>query len=485
MSEQVFDIAVLGAGPGGYVAAIRAADLGASVALVEAGHSGGTCLNVGCIPTKAMLHASELFHEVSTTGPALGIHADGLRFDLAEQVATKDKVVARLRGGLDKVISLRSSIVRFRAYARLAATWSPDKVGTQGSAFRQFKIALFNPSDKGTPTCEIIARNVIIATGSRPVRPRGFAFDSTHIVTTDDILSLSRQPRRLLVLGGGVNGCEQATFFAEIGTAVTVVEALEQILPTLDEDVSKEVVKSLKKRKATLYTGRRAANIERRGDAVVTTLDDGTTIETDVALIAIGRSANTDDIGLETIGLSPSPARFISVDDRCLTAVPNVYAVGDVTGVAPYAHVAFRQGEVAAANAAGRDDRDDMTVIPAGIFTHPEVGTVGLGERQAEAKQLAVRVARFPLQALGIAQAQQLATGWIKLVVDAATEKVLGATAVCPRAAEIVHEIAVAIRHGLTVSDLAHTIHAHPTYSETIKEAADHYLGLPIHGLKG
>ncbi|MDD4890586.1 MAG: dihydrolipoyl dehydrogenase [Phycisphaerae bacterium] len=482
MSETTFDVAVLGAGPGGYVAAIRAADLGASVALIESGPSGGTCLNVGCIPTKAMLHASELFYEVASAGPSFGIHADNLRFELAEQVDAKDKVVARLRGGLDKVISLRPGIHRFVAFGRLAGPG---------------KIALFDPASRSQRVGEVVAKNVIIATGSRPVRPRAFAFGG-RIVTTDEILSLRQQPKRLLVLGGGVNGCEQATFFAEIGTAVTIVEALERILPPLDEDISKEVAKGLKKRKVTIHTGRRAASIEvvplspplppgggSNGDVVLTTLDDGTAIETDVALVAIGRTANLDDIGLETVSLSPSPSRFLSVDDHCRTTVSGIYAIGDVTGVAPYAHVAFRQGEIAAANAVGRDESDDMTVIPAGIFTHPEVGTVGLSEHEAASRGIAVKVARFPLQALGIAQAQQLASGWVKLLIDPAGDRILGAAAVSPKAAEIVHELAVAIRHGMTARDIVGTIHAHPTYSESIKEAAEHYLGLPIHGLKG
>lgn len=473
MNETTFDVVVLGAGPGGYVAAIRAADLGASVALIEPGPSGGTCLNVGCIPTKALLHASELFHEVASAG-SLGIHADGLRFDLAEQIDAKDKTVARLRTGLDKVISQRAGIRRFAAFGRL-----------RGRGGEAFEIDLFDPADRGTSIGVVAARNIIIATGSRPMRPRGFAFDATHIVTTDEALSLRTQPRRLLVLGGGVNGCEQATFFAEIGTAVTMVEALPRILPPLDEDVSREIAKSLKKRKIAIHTGRKAAAIERDGDVVRTTLDDGTAIETDAALIVIGRLPNTEDIGLETVGLSANARRFIEVDDHCRTAVAGVYAIGDVTGVAPYAHVASRQGEVAAANAVGRDEADDMTVIPAGIFTHPEVGGVGLSEQDAAARGVAVKVARFPLQALGIAQAQQLASGWVKILADPASGRVLGGAAVSPRAVEIVHELALAIRHGLTVEQVAGTIHAHPTYSEAIKEAAEHYLGLPIHGLKG
>ena len=469
MTDQPFDVVVLGAGPGGYVAAIRAADLGATVALVEAGRSGGVCLNVGCIPTKAMLHASELFYEVSTAGPSLGIHADNLRFDLAEQIAAKDKVIDRLRGGLDKVIGSRPAIQRFAAYGRLA---SPGRV------------ALFDLADRKTPTGQLSARNIIIATGGRPVRPRGFVFDNSHILTTDESLALRNKPDRLLILGGGVNGCEQATFYAEIGTAVTMVEALDRILPTLDEDIAREVAKGLKKRRVSLLAGRRAASIVRDGNIVRTTLDDGTAIETDAALIVIGRTPNTEDIGLETVGLSVSPARFISVDDHCRTKVAGVFAVGDVTGVSPYAHGAFRQGEIAAANATGHDESDDMAVVPAGIFTHPEVGTVGLSEAEAAQRGRAITVARFPLQALGIAQAQQLASGWIKLIIDASTQAVLGAAAVSPRAVEVIHEVALAIRQGLQVADLAHLIHAHPTYSELVKEAADHALGLPIHGLK-
>lgn len=479
MSEQTFDIAVLGAGPGGYVAAIRAADLGASVALIEPGHSGGTCLNVGCIPTKSMLHSSDLYYQTATVGPAMGIHADNLRFELAEQIDAKDKIVTRLRNGLDKVIGQRKNITRFSAFGRFAGADRDDS-----GAPMKFHIALFKPADRQSEIGRVAAGKVIIATGSRPIRPRGMVFDSTHIVTTDEILSIRKQPGRLLVLGGGVNGCEQATFYAQIGTAITIVEALDRILPALDEEFSREIAKSLKKRQATIVTGKRAAGIELKGDAVVTTLDDGSVLETDMALVAIGRNPNSDDIGLEKIGLDISPARFVNVDDRCRTAVPNVFAVGDVTGVAAYAHTAFRQGEVAAANACGRDESDDMTIIPTGIFTHPEIGTVGITEREAVARELNVRIARFPLQALGIAQAQHMPTGSVKLVVDAHSGKVLGAAAVCSRGVEIVHEVAVAMRHGLDVDDLAHTIHAHPTYSEAIKEVADHYLGLPIHGLK-
>ncbi len=468
MSEKNFDVAVLGAGPGGYTAAIRSADLGASVALVECGPSGGTCLNVGCIPTKAMLHAGELFWEVSTAGPAMGIDAELLTFDLARQVDAKDKIVGRLRGGLDKVISQRP-IERIAGYARLAG---PGRV------------AVFDPSDRSRRTGELTARRIILATGSRPVRPRAFVFDD-RIVTTDEVLSLRRRPARMLILGGGVNGCEQATFFAEIGTQVTVVEALDRVLPTMDEDISREVAKSLKKRKVQVQAGRRAESILRDGDLVRARIDDGTQIVADIALIVIGRSANTDDIGLETVGLSADGRGFVRVDDRCRTGAEGVYAVGDITGMAPYAHVGFRQGEVAAANATGGDDRDDMQVVPAGIFTHPEVATVGLSESSAAAAGRTVKPARFPLQALGIAQAQHLAAGWVKLIVEPGGDRILGAAVVSPRAVEVIHELALAIRHGMTVRDLVHTIHAHPTYSEAVKEAADHYLGLPIHGLKG
>ena len=455
-----YDVTVIGAGPGGYVAALRAAMRGAKVCCVEAGPLGGTCLNVGCIPTKAMLHAAEIRYQ-ATRAKQLGLAVEAGPLDGPAFMARVTKLIRGLRGGVGQLLKARKvDVVQGRA--RLLA---PGRLSVE------------TPDGERT----ISAANVIIATGSRPARPALLPWDSPRVMTTDEATTAQSLPESVLIVGGGVIGCEFATIYSELGIGVTLVEMLETLVPGAEADISSAVARSLKRRRVTIHTARTIVSVTARDDGVTAELDSGETVRAAAVLAAVGRTPNIEDIGLETLGIELVDG-VIRVDDHCRTSVPGLYAVGDAASTRQYAHLASRMGVVAADNAAGCDAADPLDVVPACIYTHPEVASVGLTEAEARECGRDVRAAVFPYRAAGIAQAYGQVDGRVKLVADA-DGRLLGGSVICARATDVIGQIALAVRKGLCVADLAETIQAHPTFGEAVGEAAEAWLGLPVHFL--
>ena len=454
-----YDVVVIGGGPGGYVAAIRAAQLGGRVALVEKKTLGGTCLNVGCIPTKALLHTAGL---AAHAADVQGLTFDGLTTDLAAMVKNKDEVVGKLTRGVAGLMK-KNKIEVFEAAGSLAGEGAIALAMADGS------------------TQTINAHNIIIATGSVPVKPKAFPFDDKVVMTSDELLSVTKKPARLLIVGGGYIGCEFACIFGPLGTEVTIVEMMDQILPGQDADIVKEVTRSFKKSRIKMLTGTKVEEMKVSGGEVTVKLSSGDDVTADLALVSIGRSAYTDGLGLETAGVQTDEKNYVVIDDNCRTTAPGIYAIGDVTGKLQLAHVASRQGIVAAEHAMGKQVAMDYNVVPACIFTQPEVATVGLSEAAATEQGLKVKAGKFPFAALGKAMAMGDTSGFVKIVAGEATGQVLGAAAVGPNASDLIAELALAIKLEATVDDVAGTIHAHPTLSESWMEAAEQWEGTGIH----
>jgi len=449
-----FDLVVIGAGPAGYVGALRASTLGLKTAVVEKNQLGGTCLNVGCIPTKAMLHCSELYDQLRRADK-LGIRVGEASLDFSKVQGHKSGVIDRLRKGIAAMFKAKG-VELIQGTARL------DGANTVRVELSDGKRTLS-------------ARNVLIATGSRPARPPVFPFDQPTVMTTDDVLDLPKLPESILCVGAGAIGCEYATMFAEFGCRVYLVEMLERILPNVDADVSKEIGRALKRRGVAVHAGTKITELKAGKSGVKAALDSGKSIEADIALIGVGRATDTKTLGLDTAGVKHD-GRFIQVNDRMKTNVAGVYAAGEIAGSPQLAHTSSRGGVVAVENMAGKDVREDFRIYPAAFFTHPEVGVVGLSESEAKEKGFAVKTARFPLQAIGIAQAYAAEGGFAKLIAEKETGEVLGAAVVAPHAADVVQEAALAMKQECCIEELAETIHSHPTFSEILMEAADVWI---------
>jgi len=457
-----YDVAILGGGPGGYTAALRAAQRGARVCLIEARHLGGTCLNVGCIPSKGLLHAGKVAYAARHM-PELGLHAPPPAVDGSEVTDRIAEIVAELRRGLSQLLKARNVAV-MEGHGRLT------EPGT-----------IHYTTDGGVQP--VHATSVILATGSRPIRPDFAPWKSPRVMTTDEATVREGVPTSIIIVGGGVNGCELATAYAELGSQVVLVEQCDRLLPALEPELGRVVERSLKDRGVHVRLGTTVDQMLADDDAVITDLAIGQRVLTHTALIATGRSPNVEDIGIEKVGIEPVDGR-IRVDDHCRTGADGVYAVGDVACEKAYAYVASRMGIIAADNATGHDAADDLAVVPECVYTHPELAAVGLSEAAAKDAGDSIKVAQFRLAASGMARVASETAGAAKLIAHQETGKLLGALLIGPHATELVGQMALAIRHGLTVADVAATIHAHPTFSETIYEAAEVWLGLPIHALR-
>jgi dihydrolipoamide dehydrogenase len=458
----MYDVAVIGAGPGGYVAALRAAMRGAKTCCIEQSQLGGACLNVGCIPTKAMLHASELFWQMRHADK-FGLSAENFRVDAAVFVARSAKIVEGLRNGVSLLLKKRGVEV-IEGRARLVAnnTISVDK----GDGARQIK-----------------AKSIIVASGARPVRPQSMPWDSGLVMTTDEATTASGLPESILILGGGVIGCEFATIYSELGISTTLVEMLHSLVASMDADVSKAVTAGLRQRGVNIVTGTKLEKVSAGKAGVVGELTNGQRVEAEKILVAVGRKPNVDNLGLEELGIKVENG-VIRVDGSCRTDVESIYAVGDVAETRQYAHLASRMGIVAADNATGRSTTDDHSVVPVGIYTHPEVACVGLTEQRAREKQKDISVARFPYVASGMAQAYGDTQGMVKIIAEKELGAFVGAVVIGPRAIEVIQEITLAMRSELTVEEIAETIHPHPSFVEAIAEAAEAWMGLPLHTLR-
>jgi len=463
-------LVIIGAGPGGYVAALRAAQRGAAVTLVERDLIGGTCLNRGCIPTKALLASAEALAR-ARAGEEFGFTVQGeIRPDLSRMRERKERVVSRLRSGVETLLK-RAGVEVLQGTGRLLGPTSVE-------------VALSR--DQAGQTVRVEADRVIIATGSEPARLPMFDFDHPAILTSTEALDLTEIPASLLVVGAGVIGCEFASFFAELGTQVTMVEMLGQMLPQEDARVAKQFQAVFRKKGIQVLLKTRVESIVEYGEGWVTArLSDGSEVRAERVLVSVGRTPNTKGLGLEAAGVETDSRGYIVVDEYLGTTVPGVYAIGDVNGGLLLAHVASHEGLVAAHNALTDDPgarrMRDLRSTPSCTYASPEVASVGLSEEQAAEAGYEPVVGTYRFAALGKALALGEEVGFVQIVADKKTDQVLGASMMGPHVTDLIHEVAVAIHSRLTVRQLGETIHAHPTLAEAVMEAAHEVHGESVH----
>jgi dihydrolipoamide dehydrogenase len=483
---QEYDLVIVGGGPGGYPAAIRAAQYGLKVAVVEKERPGGVCLNWGCIPTKAMLRSAEVL-ETMQHSQDFGVLADNVRLDYPAVLKRKDAVVKQLTDGVGQLLKANGASL-VSGHARFTGPTSIEVVGVGKSPLGQGGPLYNAPADaKGQPTARLNAKHVIIATGSTPADLPIEGVDSPGVINSDGAFLLKEIPKHIVIVGGGAVGTEWATMFSAFGSQVTLVELLPGLLPNEDEDMGRQLARSFQKRGIKVQTGSTVKKIEpsgKRGLKVTITDKDGNnpqTVEADNVLIGVSRRPNTLDLNLDRTGVQTDRRGYIQVDERMRTNVPNVFAIGDVVGKVLLAHVATHQGLVAAGVVAGHDEKMDYKAVPAATFTHPEVASVGLTEAKAREAGHDVVVGRFPFAALGRAQTYGSTDGLIKIVADRKYGEVLGVHIIGPSASDLIPEAVLALNLEATLEDIANTIHAHPTLGEGSMEASLVALGLPVH----
>ena len=448
-----FDVAVLGGGPGGYECAIRCAQLGLKTALVEARELGGTCLNRGCIPTKALLHGAEMY-AYAKSGGDFGLITDGLTLKYPQLAAYKDDKVKKLVAGIE-ALEKAHGVEVIRGFGRLTG---PNAMDVEGRKITYDKL--------------------ILAMGSAPSRPPVPGMEKAH--TSDDVLSATDLPSGAIIIGGGVIGIEFATLFASLGKKVTIIEMMPDILPGCIPEITSKLKALLKKKGVEFILGAKVVEVVK--GRTVRFEKDGVTDERQSATVIVcaGRKPMTRDCGLETIGLQTDRRGFIEVDEGLRTAVKDVYAIGDITGKIQLAHVASAQGMVAAANCAGKDEVMRYDRVPACIYTSPEIAYVGLSEEAAKAQGLEVEVGSFNIAANGRCMVMNENTGLVRIVAEKGSGKLLGCQIMAPRATDMIAEVAVALEDGATVESLSRVIHPHPTVSEIIAEAVHDVEGLSI-----
>jgi dihydrolipoamide dehydrogenase len=465
MAEFDYDVLVIGAGPGGYVAAIRAAQLGLKTACAEARETlGGTCLNVGCIPSKALLNASGLYHEAANGVLAKhGIKLGSVELDLPAMMADKDKAVSGLTQGVAFLFK-KNKVDWLKGQARFTGANTVDVAGKA-----------------------VTAKNIVIATGSSVTPLPGVAVDNAKGIVVDSTgaLALPAVPKHLLVIGGGVIGLELGSVWGRLGAKVTVVEFLDQILPGMDGDVRTEAAKIFKKQGFDIRTSTKVTGVTVKGKKATVTVEPAAggaaeTFEADAVLVAIGRRPHTDGLGLEAIGLATNNRGQIDTDHDFATKVPGVWAIGDVIAGPMLAHKAEDEGIAVAENIAGLTGIVNHDVIPSVVYTHPEIAGVGLTEEQAKERG-AVKTGKFPMMANSRAKAIDDTDGFVKVIADAETDRVLGVWIIGAPAGTMIAQAAQAMEFGASSEDIAYTCHAHPTHSEAIKEAAMAVTGKPIH----
>jgi dihydrolipoamide dehydrogenase len=473
MPEQRFDAVVIGAGPGGYPAAIRLGQLKVKTAIIEREYIGGVCLNVGCIPSKAVIHAAKMFDKLGHSDD-IGITITGKPvLDMAKLQSWKGGVVGKLTGGVRTL--LKANHVEI-----IEGSATLGKPGPDGH-----RITV----KTGTGEQTIIAKNVVLATGSRPVEIPGFHIDQQRIIDSTGALALTAVPPRLIVIGGGYIGLELGMCYAKFGSKVTVVEALPRLLGTMDKDCVTVVERKLRKMGVEVMLDTKAKSWEDKGDRAVLTVElkggqNGKTaaIDADKILLAIGRRPNSDNLGLEQAGVAVAKGGFVTADDQLRTNVPGIYAIGDLIGGMMLAHKATKEGEVVAEVIAGHKAAFDVRTIPAVVFTDPEISSTGLTEDEARAKGHAeLKVGKFPFAALGRALSVNDTDGFVKVIADAKTGELLGVHIAGNGGSDLISEATLAIEMGAVADDLRLTIHPHPTLSEAMMEAAAASMGEAIH----
>jgi dihydrolipoamide dehydrogenase len=470
MSEQRFDAVVIGAGPGGYPAAIRLGQLKVKTAIIEREYIGGVCLNVGCIPSKAVIHAAKMFDKMSHAED-LGISIPGKpTIDMKKLQAWKGGVVNKLTGGV-------RTLLKGNGVEIIEGAATLEKSGPDGH-----RITV--TGKHGTQT--IVTKNVVLATGSRPIEIPGFKVDNSRVIDSTGALALDAVPKRMVVIGGGYIGLELGMVYAKLGSKVTVVEALPRVLASMDKDCVAVVERKLKKMGVEVMANTKAKSWEDKGDRAVLTVElaDGktATIDTDKILLSIGRRPNSENLGLEAAGVTLDKRGFVLADDRLRTNVAGIYAIGDLIGGMMLAHKATKEGEVVAEVIAGHNTAFDVRTIPAVVFTDPEIASTGLTEDEAKQKGHAtLKVGKFPFAALGRALSVNDTEGFVKVVADGKTGELLGMHIVGNGAGDLISEGALAIEMGAVADDLRLTVHPHPTLSEAIMEASAVALGEAIH----
>jgi len=457
-----YDVVVIGAGPGGYVGAIRAAQLGLKTAIVDREWLGGVCLNIGCVPSKALLRNAEIAHLLRERGGDFGFKVEGLTLDYAAAVRRSRQVSDRLVKGVGFLMKKNKIDVHMGA-ARLTGAQAIEVKGSQG-------------------TVSLAARHIVIATGASPSGIPGVTPDGERVVTYREAILQERLPKSVIIMGAGAIGLEFATVWASYGTEVTLVEMLPRIAPTEDEEVSKELAKAFTKRGIKILAGTRVESVEVLKNAVKVRVVGGQELQAEQALLAAGFRPNTKDLGLEAAGVRLSDRGFVEIDDRMATNVPGVWAIGDVTGKLMLAHVASAMGIVCAENIAGAETITlNYENMPRAFYCQPQVGAFGLSEAQARERGHEIKVGRFPFQANGKALGLGDYAGWVKIVTDARYGEILGAHMVGPEVTELLPELTLAQMVELTPAEIARNVHAHPTLTEALMEAAHDVSGHPIH----
>jgi dihydrolipoamide dehydrogenase len=447
------NVIIIGGGPGGYVSALRGAQLGLNVTLIEEDKVGGVCLNRGCIPTKALLSASERISDIKTAKD-FGIEVSDYRIDVATVFKRKDQVVEQLVRGVEYLLSTRKvRLIRDKA-----------------KVISNTEISLSNG--------EVVKGDVIIiGTGSLPVTGIGnIKIDNERVVSSDYALSTPYIPKDIVIVGAGAIGVEFATFYRDMGAEVSIVEMMPRVVPTEDEEISKILERSLRKKGIKLYLNNTVREVT--DDGVI--LENGEYVKGEKVLIAVGRKPNTEGLGIETLGIKTNSKGYIEVNEYLQTNIPNVYAIGDVTGISLFAHVASHQGLVAIDNILGKKEKLDYNAVPRATFCEPQIGSVGLTEEQAKALGINPVIGRFPFRALGYAISIGKWEGMVKLVANESRE-LIGAHIIGPYASSILGEVTLAVKEKIKLEELADTIHAHPTLPEAIMEASFAGLNLPLH----
>ena len=464
-----FDLVVIGAGPGGYVAAIRAAQLGMHVACIEKQDSmGGTCLNIGCIPSKALLESSELYHQAKEKLGSHGVKVAGVKLDLATMMARKEKVVGELTRGVAGLLK-KNKVAQYHGTARIA---SPTQVEVSAGG-------------KGAKPEALVAKNILIATGSDAIELPGAPFDGTRIISSTEALELTRVPRHLIVIGGGVIGLEMGSVWLRLGAQVTVIEMLPKLLGPLDKQISTLAQRLFTKQGFTFHLDTRVTGVEKNGGQVSVTAEraDGEplTLQGDVLLVAVGRRPFADGLGAGEVGVELDAQGRIVVDSHFRTAVPSIYAIGDVTAGPMLAHKAMEEASACVEHLAGQIGHVTYEAIPWIVYTWPEIAWVGFGEEELKEQGKEYRAGTYPFTATPRAKTMGETDGLVKILADAGSDRLLGMLVLGPRASEVIAEGAIAMEFGASAEDLARSVHAHPTLSEAVKEAALGVDGRAIH----
>lgn len=454
-----YDLAIIGSGPGGYVAAIRAAQLGLKTAIIERYATlGGTCLNVGCIPSKALLDSSEHYHNAAEKFAEHGIQLNNLKVDMPQMIKRKNEVVDQTCKGIEFLMK-KNKIDVFHGHG----------------SFKDKNTIVITKEDGSTE--ELTTEKTIIATGSKPIVPAAFNYDKKRVITSTEALNIDKVPKRMVVIGGGVIGLELGSVFARLGTEVEVVEFADRIIATMDKDCSKELMRALKKTGVKFHLAHAVTDVKATSSSVTVKVkkrdsEDTFEIKADYCLVAIGRRAYTDKLGLENVGIATDDRGRVEVNAHLETAVPGIYAIGDVIKGAMLAHKAEEEGTFVAETIAGQKPHIDYNLIPGVVYTWPEVAAVGKTEEELKEAGIPFKAGKFPFKALGRARASMDTEGMVKVLAHQDTDEILGVHMVGPRTADMIAEAVALMEFRASAEDASRMSHAHPTYTEAFKEAA-------------